>query len=392
MDKHTFENWDEQNYTLDLSLYDNVNVLAEGLDILEQELFKSLYHSKSFWSTHVAKRAKVMADLYHIDKHEVQVYDEFSRLSGASSLNICYMLNVFRETFSGVLKRLPYMEIDKDSGHNTDNAGEVSAENSDDDDNSEMEIIPDLHQHLHQSKRSTPVTTEPLGSTTSAQTPITAAGPTQTPNEDETNKAGPSDETMDDVVIPPPSDTKKKTKSKKKVVHRPMKVLTGHIPQNKDNVGEVLVYDIPATWSHDKLLAELKLWGHVISINTKPHRKYQSVRIKIEFNTFQLAKYTRGDWQVDLGKIPVRWFPISWSLKDRKEYERFQGVIEDLPPSFTTDLMWTDGHLHELLSTQSGLKAFKIVQYEGNRRKLIGYFDSWVNLKISLGTEVRWEV
>ena len=152
MDKHTFENWDEQNYTLDLSLYDNVNVLAEGLDILEQELFKSLYHSKSFWSTHVAKRAKVMADLYHIDKHEVQVYDEFSRLSGASSLNICYMLNVFRETFSGVLKRLPYMEIDKDSGHNTDNAGEVSAENSDDDDNSEMEIIPDLHQHLHQSK------------------------------------------------------------------------------------------------------------------------------------------------------------------------------------------------------------------------------------------------
>ncbi len=39
MDKHTFENWDEQNYTLDLSLYDNVNVLAEGLDILEQELF-----------------------------------------------------------------------------------------------------------------------------------------------------------------------------------------------------------------------------------------------------------------------------------------------------------------------------------------------------------------
>src|SRR6266542_4552040 len=65
MDKHTFENLDEQNYTLDLSLYDNVNVLAEGLDILEQELFKSLYHSKSFWSTHVAKRAKVMADLYH---------------------------------------------------------------------------------------------------------------------------------------------------------------------------------------------------------------------------------------------------------------------------------------------------------------------------------------
>ncbi len=33
MDKHTFENWDEQNYTLDLSLYDNVDVLAEGLDI-----------------------------------------------------------------------------------------------------------------------------------------------------------------------------------------------------------------------------------------------------------------------------------------------------------------------------------------------------------------------
>ena len=51
----TFENWDEENYTLDLSLYDNIDVLAEGLDILEQELFKSLYHSKAFWNTSVAK-------------------------------------------------------------------------------------------------------------------------------------------------------------------------------------------------------------------------------------------------------------------------------------------------------------------------------------------------
>src|SRR6266496_1482689 len=152
-----------------------------------------------------------MNNLFYIDKHEVQVYSEFSKLSGASLTNICYMLNIFREVFGGVLKCLPYMEIDKNSGHNTDNAGEVSAENSDDDDNSEMEIIPDLHQHLHQSRRSTPVTTEPPGSTTSAQTPITAAGPTQTPNEDESHKAGPSDEIIDDIVIPPPSDTKKKT-------------------------------------------------------------------------------------------------------------------------------------------------------------------------------------
>ena len=143
--ENTFANWDEKNYTLDLSLYDNVDVLSEDLDILEQELFKSLYYSKAFWNTSVAKRPQVMVDLFHISKDELKVYKEFSQLSGASSTNICYMLNVFREVFSGVLKRLPYMEIDKDSGHNTDNAGEVSAENSDDDDSLEMEIIPDLH-------------------------------------------------------------------------------------------------------------------------------------------------------------------------------------------------------------------------------------------------------
>ncbi|CAB4427838.1 unnamed protein product [Rhizophagus irregularis] len=32
-------------------------------------------------------------------------------------------------------------------------------------------------------------------------------------------------------------------------------------------------------------------------------------------------------WTTDLGGIPVRWFPARWTLKERKQREKFQATI-----------------------------------------------------------------
>ena len=68
----------------------------------------------------------------------------------------------------------------------------------------------------------------------------------------------------------------------------------------------------------------------------------------------------------------------------------FQAVIEDIPDNLTTDRMWENARLHELLSSQTGLKAFKIIK-DGTKRKLIVYLDNWINLKNLIGSEVRWD-
>ena len=53
--------------------------------------------------------------------------------------------------------------------------------------------------------------------------------------------------------------------------------------------------------------------------------------------------------------------------------------------------MWVNGHLHELLGAQTGLKAYKIIK-EGTKRKLITYLNNWINLKNLIGSEVQWDI
>ncbi|GBB90748.1 hypothetical protein RclHR1_01780015 [Rhizophagus clarus] len=51
------------------------------------------------------------------------------------------------------------------------------------------------------------------------------------------------------------------------------------------------------SWSHAKIIAELKAWGDVISMMIKRQRKYQMLRIKICLSTFSLASFDQSIWQ-----------------------------------------------------------------------------------------------
>jgi hypothetical protein len=173
-------------------------------------------------------------------------------------------------------------------------------------------------------------------------------------------------------------------KNKPKRIARPVKILTNYIISKPEAVVDLLVYDIPAKWTHEQILSHLILWGNTISLLTRIQRKYQSVRIKIELNDFTYPKYRRGDWTIDLGGIPVRWFPAEWSIKDRKQHESFTAVLKDIPDSLTVQSIWQQGKLHELFES---VHAFKIIQ-EGKERRLIGYFKTWQDYKVIIGSSI----
>ena len=97
----------------------------------------------------------------------------------------------------------------------------------------------------------------------------------------------------------------------------------------------------------------------------KPQRKYQTLRLTIELSTFRLAQFEVNEnptWTTDLGGIPVRWFPARWTLKERKQREKFQATIHKIPDSMTLATLWTSRHPHQFLSAIRGLKSFKIIQ------------------------------
>ncbi|EXX63684.1 hypothetical protein RirG_150030 [Rhizophagus irregularis DAOM 197198w] len=187
--------------------------------------------------------------------------------------------------------------------------------------------------------------------------------------------------------------SKQKKKSNKNLVKN---VITGHIPTDDDTsrVRDILVYDIPVSWTPEDILKELTLWGKTISLQMKPQRKYQTLRLKIELSTFQLAQFEINEdpvWTTDLGGIPVRWFPARWTLKERKQREKFQATIHKIPDSMTLAALWTDRRPHSFLSAIKGLKSFKIIQTARGERKLLGFFERWVDMRAALENQVIWE-
>ncbi|PKY49323.1 hypothetical protein RhiirA4_465267 [Rhizophagus irregularis] len=61
----------------------------------------------------------------------------------------------------------------------------------------------------------------------------------------------------------------------------------------------------------------------------------------------------------DLGGIPVRWFPASWTLQERKQCKKFQAVIHDIPEDMMMATLWVEtGSLkkaHSKLKTKNTL-------------------------------------
>ncbi|GBC43676.2 hypothetical protein GLOIN_2v1871772 [Rhizophagus irregularis DAOM 181602=DAOM 197198] len=72
----------------------------------------------------------------------------------------------------------------------------------------------------------------------------------------------------------------------------------------------------------------------MIKCSVKRQHKYQTLRVKIALSSFSLPQFNKY-WTTDLGGIPVRWFPASWTLRERKQREKLQAIIHDIPEDMT---------------------------------------------------------
>lgn len=92
----------------------------------------------------------------------------------------------------------------------------------------------------------------------------------------------------------------------------------------KGQVKTIMIYDIPASWSHQTILEHLASWGRVLKISFKTQHKYQSVWTQMVLSPLASTDYILRKWWRWLGDTMVRWYPGNWSLKDRKVREQFQ--------------------------------------------------------------------
>ncbi|GBB95609.1 hypothetical protein RclHR1_25750001 [Rhizophagus clarus] len=100
-----------------------------------------------------------------------------------------------------------------------------------------------------------------------------------------------------------------------------------------------------------------------------------------------LGQYVRDILVYD---VPTKWenitildylkFSAFWSLKERKEKERFQAVVQEPPDSFTVDALAVKEHLTNFVNPLH-IKAFKEVKNPDGTRKMIVYFESWEDLQ-----------
>ncbi|GBB95341.1 hypothetical protein RclHR1_25110001 [Rhizophagus clarus] len=105
-----------------------------------------------------------------------------------------------------------------------------------------------------------------------------------------------------------------------------------------------------------------------------------------------LGQYVRDILVYDVpAKRSIKWFsfPASWSLKERKEKERFQAVVQGSPDSFTADALAVKEHLTNFVYPLH-IKAFKEVKNPDGTRKMIAYFKSWEDLQNIISKESFW--
>jgi hypothetical protein len=99
------------------------------------------------------------------------------------------------------------------------------------------------------------------------------------------------------VDPPPPSNSGKSiTQKSKSPDNPPDKIITdNNIPKEAtSNIRNIIIYDVPVTWSPKKILNELTGWGITISYTTKKQHKYQTLLVKIALSSFTLASYEQG--------------------------------------------------------------------------------------------------
>ncbi|GBC11997.2 hypothetical protein GLOIN_2v1871772 [Rhizophagus irregularis DAOM 181602=DAOM 197198] len=182
------------------------------------------------------------------------------------------------------------------------------------------------------------------------------------------------------------TSAKNSHKGKKSSEPEATQILTGYeaVGEEQERIRDIIVYDIPYTWNLQKIIAELKFWGNAIKCSVKRQHKYQTLRVKIALSSFALPQFNKY-WTTDLGGIPVRWFPASWTLRERKQREKFQAVIHDIPEDMTMVTLWMDCKPCEFLM-KCGASSFKVIQTSKRRRKLVAYFENWETTLRALDT------
>ncbi|GBB92024.1 hypothetical protein RclHR1_19520003 [Rhizophagus clarus] len=133
-------------------------------------------------------------------------------------------------------------------------------------------------------------------------------------------------------------------------------IITGYQPEEKDKhlTLDLVIYDIPAKWTNYQLLSELNKWGKVVSISTRVQKKYQIAR-----------------------------FLAAWSLSERKQREKFQAAITNIPEDMTIKSLFPEGTSGPFIN-KSNLQSFKIIREQDGTRILISYFTTWDALSCRL--------
>ncbi|GES96119.1 hypothetical protein GLOIN_2v1765605 [Rhizophagus clarus] len=84
--------------------------------------------------------------------------------------------------------------------------------------------------------------------------------------------------------------------------------VNNEIPDDKKHhVRDIFIYNIPISWSQEKIIAELQAWDDVISMTIKKQQKYQILRLKICLFFFILGSFDSNIWQYSLGSQAQLW-------------------------------------------------------------------------------------
>ncbi|PKK68018.1 hypothetical protein RhiirC2_782792 [Rhizophagus irregularis] len=163
----------------------------------------------------------------------------------------------------------------------------------------------------------------------------------------------------------------------------------------KGQVRAIMIYDIPKTFSHDKILNLLKEWGQVLEISFKPQHKFQSVWTKMILKPNQDSCFVMRQWSTKLGDMHVRWFPGHWKLKDRKVREKFQCKIH-LPDVGNEEghAQWLNYHHNknfEQYMATFNVKSYTIVLDRGKRYGIF-FFESHESLLRCMEAKHLWKI
>ncbi|GBB97859.1 hypothetical protein RclHR1_30900001 [Rhizophagus clarus] len=135
------------------------------------------------------------------------------------------------------------------------------------------------------------------------------------------------------------------------------------IPDNlKNNVKDIMLYDVPVEWSPETILTHLTTWGQVALMSIKPQQKY------------------------------LRWFSERWTLKQRHNWSTFIAKVEGLPVSVTTDpILIQDYDKRDSFFKDQGLKAYKFLKQGTDHVTMLGYFENYEDLKMALESPFVYE-